>query len=158
MPQAETLHFGTIDYEDRAVVEFPRGLPAFENERGFVIIEEETTHPIVFLQSLTRPELVFMALPAQSVEPGYRLSPAPEDSEELGFEPDAELRLGEDVVALALVTVWDNQQATVNLMAPIVINVKTRRAVQVVQPWSGYSHQHPLGVKRVEAAEEAVAR
>lgn len=155
MPQAETLNFGSLDYDERAVIEFPRGLPAFEHERRFVIIEQESMRPIIFLQSLSRPDLSFMALPAHSVSPAYKLSPASEDLEDLGLPPDREPREGEDVVTLALVTVWDNRDATANLMAPVVVNVATRQAFQLVQPWSGYSHQHRLGTPCGQPQEQA---
>ena len=36
--------------------------------------------------------------------------------------------------------------ATVNLMAPVVVNSALRRAVQVIQTAPRYSHQHPLFV------------
>ena len=157
MPQAETVNFGSLEYDDHAVIEFPRGLPAFENERRFVIIEQDSTRPIVFLQSLSRPDLSFMALPANSVDPGYKLMPASEDLEDLGLASDREPCEGKDVVTLALVTVWDNRDATANLMAPVVVNVTTRHAFQVVQPWSGYSHQHRLGAGRPGTAEQAAA-
>jgi flagellar assembly factor FliW len=42
-------------------------------------------------------------------------------------------------------------------MAPIVINAKTRRAVQVIQASSRYSHRHPLGQRHPEPVTEAVA-
>jgi len=158
MPQAETLNFGLLEYDDHAVIEFPRGLPAFENERRFVIIEQDAMRPIVFLQSLSRPELSFMALPAQSVDPGYKLVPASEDLEDLGLGAGSEPREGQDVVTLALVTVWDNRDATANLMAPVVVNVATRHAFQVIQPWSGYSHQHRLGSPRQQPQEQAAVR
>ena len=144
MPQAETLHFGTLDFDDRAVIEFPRGLPAFEDQRRFLIIEREDTQPLVFLQSLDRPNLLFMALPVRAVEPDYRLAPCAEDLEELRL--DLKHDTGDDgaVTTLGVVTVWEDSGATINLMAPIVINTRTRRALQVVQPWAGYSHQHRL--------------
>lgn len=161
MPQAETLHFGTLEFEDRAVVEFPRGLPAFEDQRRFVIIEREDTQPLVFLQSLESSNLLFMALPVRAVEPSYQVAPSAEDLEELELDPERVPEEGKDVITLGFVTVWEDRDATINLMAPVVVNAATRRAVQVVQPWSGYSHQHRLGghaLTNQPATDEAVVR
>ena len=49
------------------------------------------------------------------------------------------------VLCLALVTIRESGP-TVNLLAPIVIDLETLRAVQAVMPDSTYSHQHPLPV------------
>lgn len=161
MPQAETLHFGTLEFEERAVIEFPRGLPAFEDQRRFVIIERADTQPLVFLQSLESTNLLFMALPVRTVEPSYQVAPSTEDLEELELDPARVPEEGKDVITLGFVTVWEDRDATINLMAPVVVNAATRRAVQVVQAWSGYSHQHRLSDRALApqpVADEAVVR
>ncbi|MCC6586487.1 MAG: flagellar assembly protein FliW [Bryobacterales bacterium] len=136
-------------------------MPAFEDQRHFVIIEREDTQPLVFLQSLDSRDLLFMALPVRTVEPSYQLMPGAEDLEELQLDPERVPEEGKDVITLGFVTVWEDRDATINLMAPVVVNAVTRRALQVVQPWAGYSHQHRLGDKALAgeaAADEAVAR
>jgi flagellar assembly factor FliW len=40
--------------------------------------------------------------------------------------------------------VAEHRSPTANLLAPIVVNLKTHRAIQAIQADSGYSHQHPL--------------
>jgi len=141
MPQLETRQFGLLDYLPEAVLEFPAGIPAFEHERRFLPIEQAATRPFVFLQSLATPELMFLTLPALLVEPAYRLDLGPEDLELLGLSA-APQRIDQDVHCLAIVTVQPDGRLTANLLAPVVINPKSRRAVQALQP--GYSPQHPL--------------
>lgn len=161
MPQAETLHFGTLEFDHHAVIEFPRGLPAFEDQRRFVVIEREDTQPLVFLQSLDSPSLMFMALPVRAVEPSYQLMASAEDLEDLELNPERVPEEGKEVITLGFVTVWEDRDTTINLMAPVVVNANTRRALQVIQPWSGYSHQHRLGSRTLAgqpAVDEAVAR
>jgi flagellar assembly factor FliW len=138
MPSFDTVRFGSISYEEEAVIEFPAGLPAFEEERRFVLIEPPATAPVVFLQSLSRPDLSFITLPAQTIDSDYALCGATEDLKLIGLEA------GADAVCLAIVTVPEDGAATANLLAPVVINPRTRRAVQVIQIDSGYSHQHVL--------------
>ena len=51
----------------------------------------------------------------------------------------------EEVAVYAVATIPDDmERATVNLMAPIVINVKMRCGKQVILHESGYSVKHPL--------------
>ncbi len=142
----ETRHFGTIEYERDAICEFPAGLPGFEQEREFLALELPHTRPIVFLQSLRRAELCFITLPVQSIEPGYRLQMAPEDLRLLGLPEDRQPELGSEVLCLAIVAVAEGQAPTANLLAPVVINLANRRAVQAIQSDSGYSYRHPLPV------------
>lgn len=141
MPVLETRHWGAIEYESSRVIEFPAGLPAFEDARLFLRIEQPDTAPLVFLQSLTQPELVFISLPVEGVVPGYRLTLGAEETEAL--EMDGR---GGELEALAIVTIRDGK-VTANLMAPVVINRANQRAVQAIQSESGYSHQHRLGVR-----------
>jgi flagellar assembly factor FliW len=139
MAVAETAHFGTIDYAEESVIEFPQGIPAFEREHRFLLIQRESSGPVVFLQSLRHPDLLFLTLPVRVVEPGYRGCIAGEDLERLGLAADRQPEEGREVLTLVLLTIGqDGSAATANLMAPVVINLATRRALQSVQPDSGY--------------------
>jgi flagellar assembly factor FliW len=145
MPAFETTQFGRVDYDEPAVVHFLHGLPAFESETRFLIIEQDSTAPVVFLQSLSTPGLVFLTLPVRFLDPGYELSLAADDLAALGLPADARPEDGADVLALAILTVRPGQPVTANLMAPVVVEARTRRAVQAVQAAGGrYSVAHPL--------------
>jgi flagellar assembly factor FliW len=140
MPSCTTKYFGPISYEESSVLEFPSGLPGFENERRFVSLEQPAHQPLVFLQSLNMPDLCFVALPALAVDPSYELEIEEADLELLGLDS----AVSQDVLKLALVTVKESG-ITANLFAPIVINTKNLRAVQAISPSARYSHLHPLG-------------
>ncbi|MCW5979872.1 MAG: flagellar assembly protein FliW [Bryobacteraceae bacterium] len=144
MSACQTQHFGVIEYLPDQVVTFPVGLPAFEDERQFVLIEQSATIPVIFLQSLARPDLAFITLPMAVVEPSYRLSVSPEDLELLQLPPDIPATSPENVLCLAIVTVPEAGPPTANLMAPVVICRESRCAVQAIQSDSAYSHQHVL--------------
>jgi len=139
----ETTHFGAVAWDPAAAIEFPAGLPAFENERGFVPLEMSGCAPLVFLQSLTTPELCFLALPVKCLEPEYRLELQAEESARIGLDPRRPPEIGRDVLALALVTVGEDG-ITANLRAPLVVALEGRRAVQSIQPEGRYSHRHVL--------------
>jgi flagellar assembly factor FliW len=142
MPTLTTAHFGQLDYADETVFQFPEGLPGFEDEHEFVFIRRPHLEPLIFMQSLNTPALCFLMLPIFVVCPDYRLFMAPEDMARLnlGSEPV----IGEDVLCGSLVTVREDATSTVNLLAPIVVNLKQRIGVQAIQTEGGYSHQQPL--------------
>jgi flagellar assembly factor FliW len=135
MPRLESTRFGAIDYPDEHVLHFPSGLPAFETETRFLLISRPETAPVLFLHSLSRTDLVFLALPVGAVMPDYTL--------ELTAEDEAVLGSSADWFTLSILTAKDGL-ITANLAAPVVINQKTRIGVQVIQSGSPYSHQHPL--------------
>ena len=144
MGRCETSQFGVIEYDEAAIVHFPAGLPAFEKETRFLLIEQSESAPVVFLQSLATPRLLFLALPARFVDPGFRLELVPEEREALGIGAERELVEGEELVSLAILTVREGEAVTANLLAPVVIAARTRRAMQIIQPDSGYTVNQPL--------------
>jgi len=143
MPHFQTRDFGDIEYCEDAVIEFPAGLPGFEQEKRFLPIEHAASKPIVFLQSLSRAGLCFITLPVRALAPDYSLALSPEDLELLSFG-EARPEIGRDTLCLAIVSVAEGKPPTANLLAPIVVNMAARRAVQSIQAESGYSHRHPV--------------
>lgn len=146
MAQAETKYFGTLDYAEGSVFEFPQGLPAFDQEKRFVLIELPDRAPLVFLQSLTRASLCFPAFPILVVDNRYELAIAPEDLQALELDGERQPAIGSEVIVLALVSLHDKFHATANLMAPLVLNLEKRRGMQAIRRDMRYSHEHPLGL------------
>ena len=144
MRQYRTAQFGAIEYEDSSVVEFPEGLPAFECETRFVLIERDATRPVIFLQSLGNPELCFVTLPVALVDPGYRFHLPPGELRDLGIE-DVPAAGDPALLCLVIVAMGERQTPSANLMAPVVIHLPSRRARQVIQRENAYSFEHPLG-------------
>ena len=100
-----TRHFGVVSYADEQVIHFPDGLPAFENQSEFLLIEQQETAPVVFLQSLSWTELSFITLPASLVVPNFQLTLSADDLELLELAGDSQPALGVDVFGLVIVTV-----------------------------------------------------
>jgi|HubBroStandDraft_1064217.scaffolds.fasta_scaffold324544_1 flagellar assembly factor FliW len=142
MPEVETKNFGKVPYEPAAEIQFPGGLPAFEEHRTFVLIQLRKTHPLLFLQSLQDPGVCFPALRALAVDPLYRLRLTKEDLRRLDLPISRQPRLGEDIECLVVVALREGG-ATANLLAPVVINFRKMRAIQAVSE-EPYSLQHPL--------------
>ena len=138
MPQILTRQFGPFDYDPAAVVEFPGGLPGFEGQRRFVLIERPALSPILFLQSLESPDLCFPVAPVHAIDPQYELAITPEDLRLLGVDASAH------VVLLAILNAPENGPLTANLLAPVIIDPRSRRAIQAVRIDRRYSHRHAV--------------
>ena len=144
MPQALTRHFATMEYEEETVIGFPQGLPAFEQLTRFVLVEHPATSPLVFFQSLERADVCLPAVPVLAVDPNYELALTPDDLDDLGFAAQEPIPAGNAIGCFAIVSVPMEGPATANLLAPVVINLSARRAIQAVRLDTRYSHQHPI--------------
>jgi flagellar assembly factor FliW len=126
-------------WTDRSVIVFERGLAGFPDLRRFVLVELEPSGVLQALTSLDTPPLRFLVLPPAAFFPGY--APVVDDltAEELGLSgPD-------DAQVLLIVTTGATpREATVNLRAPVVLNVVSRRAAQVVLDDGELSLRTPL--------------
>jgi flagellar assembly factor FliW len=143
MPVMQTKNFGTIQYEPDSELEFPRGLPGFDERRRFVAVRFVESDPLVYLQSLEDPALCFITMPVLAVDPRYRLKVDGEDLGEIGLPAARQPKIGEDVFCLTVLSMRE-AGPTANLLAPIVINLRTRRAIQAIAADREYSHQYEL--------------
>ena len=122
---------GEIEWSPESEIFLPGGLPGFEQERRMIPVEIPAQRPLVFLQSLDHPATCFVALPAGTICPDYRLSLSEDDRQMLLLDSDREPVIGEDVLCLVLLLPSD-QTVQANLNAPIVINLHNARCVQAI--------------------------
>jgi flagellar assembly factor FliW len=108
-----------------------------------VVVRLPQSDPLIYLQSLEDPGLCFITMPILAVDPQYRLKANAEDLNLLGLSGLRKPRIGEDVLCLTVLSMKEDGP-TANLLAPVVVNVRSLKAVQAISPESGYSHQHAL--------------
>ena len=144
MLQLHTKYFGMVSCDPGDLFQFPSGLPAFEQEKSFAPLDLPGTEPLLFLQIACRPDLCFLCFPVLVVDPHYELNILSEDLQALELTTTRQPCIGSEVLVLALLSVRDNQAASANLMAPLVINLKNRRAVQAIRGDATYSSEHPI--------------
>ena len=152
MPTVDTKYFGAMPYEEESCFEFPWGLPAFEEERRFLPLEMPGHKPLVFLQSTANPTLCFIALPVLAADPKYVLAVSPDDLQALSLPEDRQPAIGPEVLVLTLLSIHEEAPATANLLAPVVVNLANRRALQAVRYDSVYSHAQALVSHKEEYA------
>jgi flagellar assembly factor FliW len=109
----------------------------------------------MFMQSLSRRDVCFILLPVLAADRDYELDLSEEDLAALRFPAGSQPQIGKDILCAVTVSAADDQRPhpTVNLFAPIVVNLKQKIGVQAVQ--TQHSAQHPLRSEGRE--EEAVA-
>jgi flagellar assembly factor FliW len=136
----KTKFFGEIEYDEREMLEFPAGLPGFEDCKKFIAIDNPDGGGVFkWLQSVDRPELAFVVMNPFFIMADYEFD-IPESVVEM-----LRLKGPEDASVLAVVRIPDElKKMTVNLRAPIVINRTNNRAHQTVLEDDRYSVRHPV--------------
>ena len=145
--RCDTRYFGAVEYQADSVLTFPDGVPAFEQSKQFLALRQPINEPLVFLQSLSDPDLCFVTLPVRATCPGFRLNTSREDLEALGLDPGRQPEIGMEVSCLAILSIEENAPPTANLLAPILINLATARGRQAIQADSPYSYREPLPIR-----------
>ncbi len=120
-------------------LEFVGRVAGFPELRHFVLVELEETGFLCSLRSLDDPDVRFLVLPPAPVFPDYTPEIADDWADQL------ELTSAEEALLLVIVTPGKSAaDATANLLAPLVVNVRTRRAAQVLLDDATLSLRAPL--------------
>src|SRR6202049_5177293 len=115
MPEILTKYFGTVEYREADVLQFPAGLPGFEEQSQFLAIEPPADAPLTFLQSVRLPGLCFLALPMQGVVPEYQLAITREELAALHLDTSRQLRSGEEIACFPVIVVAESGRISANL-------------------------------------------
>ncbi len=142
MPEIVTRQFGPLEYTEESVLHFPGGIPAFEDHTRFLLIEQDSYAPFLFLQSVVDGHLSFLVLPVNRIDPAYQLQLEAEEMETLQIDDPSS-----PLVTLAVVTLIAGGTPSANLVAPILINMTNQVGLQCIQSASNYSHQTPLALR-----------
>lgn len=132
--QINSQRFGLVQLDDEAVLNFPAGIIGFPNENAFALIPHHGSEYLAWLQSVTKPELAFPVVSAHYFLEGYPDIPVTPAAHAAGIT-GAE----DDFAVLAVLCAPIGQPATVNLLAPIVVNSETRTGGQVILDGSRFS-------------------
>lgn len=129
--KAETRVFGTIDIADDKIITMEKGMIGFPELRHFALIfdEEKKEKPfkIMWLQSMDDGNIAFPVIDPIRLVEDYRPSVNEEIIAPLG-------KMTEDnTYILATVTIPKKvEDFSMNLKAPIVINMETNKGAQVI--------------------------
>lgn len=121
---------------------FAAGLPGFPNAHRFQLRPwGPPGSPYLRLTATDDSNIGFVVVPPWVFYPDYEFDLDDVTAERLG------LREADDAIVVAVVTLRDRpDEATMNLLGPIVVNRHTHEAAQIVLPTSGYSVRAPLAV------------
>ena len=126
--EIKTRIFGDVTISDDKMISFPNGIVGFPDLKDFALIHDEEQGDqagIRWMQSVQEPNFAMPVVDPLVAKEDY--NPTVED--------DLLKVIGDSTDPLVLVTITvpsDLTKMSVNLKAPIVINVESRKAVQVI--------------------------
>jgi flagellar assembly factor FliW len=121
----KTSRFGTVNVESDDVLTFRQGLIGFSNYHNWVILADAENPSIAWLQSLDQKEIALAVVSPRRFVPTYQVKISERDLSELELsEPDS-------AFVLCVIT-RQSQQITINLRAPLIINLDRRLGGQVI--------------------------
>lgn len=130
---------GAISYELDEVIKFEKSIPGFEDIYNFIIKDTEEESPFKILQSIDDINIGFVLISPFDVEKEYEIKLTDELIDRLNIKDST------DVVLYSLVTLNSKvENITVNLKAPIVINIKDKKGEQFIVDKEKYKIKHPL--------------
>jgi len=123
--EIQTTRFGSVGIEAEDILTFPGGFLGLEDCRHWVLLADAQNDALGWLQSTARAEIALAVVSPRRFVPEYQVRVSRSEL--------APLALGSVKDAKVLVVVSKNERSiTLNLKAPLVINLEQRLGRQVV--------------------------
>jgi flagellar assembly factor FliW len=140
--QVQTTRFGLVTITETDVITFNEGLLGFSDLRKFVLLDDPNDEIFAWLQSCEKPAVAFPILEPELFTQDYKVKLSKHDLESVKLMPTESFRM------FTIVTIpQDVTQMTANLKAPVVVNVKTKLAKQIVAQENDYSIKFPMFIE-----------
>ncbi|HHV59493.1 MAG TPA: flagellar assembly protein FliW [Clostridiaceae bacterium] len=136
--QIETKYFGMVEIDENAIIDFPEGLPGFEDEKRFVLLgKQPEQNPFVWLQCVDCPQLAFVMIDPRTLIEDYTVDVDDSEVEILDIVDT------NNVLIYSIVVVpEDISKMTANLKAPVLINSVAKKGKQVILDNEEYRIRH----------------
>nr|WP_318539347.1 flagellar assembly protein FliW [Terribacillus saccharophilus] len=138
----ETKYFGSMKINEEKIIRFDKGLPGFQGEKAFVLIDFPDNPVFQILQSTTTETVAFVVASPYHFNKEYAFDLGEQIKEELGITKP------EQVKVLSILTLRDPfMNSTINLQAPVVINANSLKGQQIILS-DDFSSRTPLHAEK----------
>jgi flagellar assembly factor FliW len=134
-----TDFFSNLVHSEKDVIFFESGIPGFEQNKKFVLVQIPEYLPFEWLVCTDGSKLRFAMINPLLFKPDYAPRINKEQLQELGLEKP------EDVLLYCIVTIRDNPaESTANLVGPVIINRTKRVGKQIIIEDERYGTQETI--------------
>lgn len=137
--EINSARFGTVEINEQSIITFPNGLPGFKDLTRFAIIRCEQTEPIQWLQSIDEADISIPIINPFVIKPDYEIEVNDDELDIIKTHKEEDL-----IVLNVMVLPEELEKMTVNLMAPLLINIKEMIGSQVMMDNKPLSIRHPV--------------
>lgn len=124
----KTKYFGEIEVDENKIITFDDGLIGFGDLKKYLFMEsDDAENPVCWLQSIDDVDITFSIIDVTKFIPDYAPVVSEEELAELGEAKDEDL-----IFYNTIVIPKEIEDMRVNLKAPIVINLNTLKAKQII--------------------------
>lgn len=128
--KANTRLFGEIEIAEEKIITMETGMIGFPDMRKFALIYDEekgSKTAVRWFQSMDEPQVAFPVMDPTAVKPDYN----PIVSDEI-LAPLGDLNDDNSFILVTLTVPSKIEEMSINLKAPIVINIENNKGVQLI--------------------------
>ncbi len=133
----DTSRFGPLEVDEARLIRFEKGILGFPDQHDYALIQTAEQSGFYWLQAVDRPDLAFVVCDPRLFVPDYVVPVKLEELSQIGLEDPSSAQV------FSIVNKVENM-LTGNLQGPLVVNVDSREARQLVLSDRRYSTRHPL--------------
>ncbi len=123
----QTTRFGQIEISQEHVIHFRDGMIGFPQLKEYILVESSSLPILLWLQSVDAAEVAFPVMEPWFFKKDYMVSP--NDADKLSID----LKPGDKTKYFVVLTIPNEMmRMTVNLKAPIVVNLNKSMATQII--------------------------
>ncbi|MCP5051841.1 MAG: flagellar assembly protein FliW [bacterium] len=141
---------GQVEFSEESIIHFEEGLIGIPGNKKFILIEKEDFLPFSYLQCVDDPSFILVVISPMLVEKEFKFNIHKEDLNAIDIKDENDFSLLAIVIFAKQV-----QDITVNLKAPILINIHTKQALQIILQNDDYSVEEPLIRKQPSTPDAA---
>ena len=135
-----TAKFGEVEVNKDAIFNFVSPIIGFKDLKDYTIVDYKPDSPFKWLQSMEDMELAFPVTLCSFFGIDYQFDIPDEEAQKL------EIETADDVFVCNIVNIPSSnpQGATVNMLAPIIVNLANKKAMQTILKNSDFEVRHKL--------------
>ena len=154
MEKINTTRFGEIEVDKDLLFNFVSPIIGYNNKKRFALVDYRPDSPFKWLQSMEDMDLAFPVTLCSYFNIDYQFELSDEDAQKL------DIKEANEILALNIVTIpqINPQGATINLLAPIIVNTTNNNAMQVILKDSKFPVRHTLFEKKDEEKSDEGAK
>ncbi len=136
----KTAKFGDVEVEESRIFDFVMPVIGFNDLTKYIILDPNQDTLFKWLQSVEEPSLAFPIISVAALNYDYSVDLSDNVINAL------EIKNAESLLVMNITSIpQDNPRGTtINLLAPLIFNLDTQKAGQIVLSGSGYDISYPM--------------